>query len=60
MGKMCRITDRRGNVVWVNRDEIVTIQEEKASPGSVITTTNHVEIHVSEKPDWVMMHCIGT
>lgn len=59
MQKMVRLEDKGKNVVWINKDNIVTVQEERASPGSVVTLVNNIQVHTSETPDDLMRKFIG-
>ena len=57
---MIRIEDKRKQVSWVNKDHIIGVIEEKTNSGSIIVLDGGLQIHLSEKPDYVMMHIIGT
>lgn len=59
MQKMVRLEDKGKNIVWINKDNIVTVQEERASPGSVVTLVNNIQVHTSETPDNLMRKFIG-
>lgn len=58
--KMIRLKDQSGNVVWINKDQLVGVTEMKASPGSNIIMREGLRIHVKEEPDEVMLKFIGT
>ena len=60
MDKMIRIKDARGEIVWINRSQIVGVIEERTNPGSVIVMREGLKIHMSCDPDTAMMKFIGT